>query len=61
MIEVNIDDCDFCGACVAVCPEDCIELFEKDIDINHKICTNCKLCVYICPVEAMDYVVSKTV
>ena len=31
MIKVDKDECDFCGACIAVCPVDCIDLFEKDI------------------------------
>ena len=56
MIKVDKDECDFCGACVAVCPVDCIELFEKDIEIDLKICILCKLCIYVCPVEAMSHV-----
>jgi len=56
MIKVDKDECDFCGACVAVCPVDCIELFEKDIKIDIKKCTECKLCIYVCPVEAIQNV-----
>ncbi|MCK4904272.1 MAG: 4Fe-4S binding protein, partial [Candidatus Marinimicrobia bacterium] len=55
MIKVDKDECDFCGACVAVCPVDCIELFEKDIEIDFKKCTECKLCIYVCPIEVMSY------
>ncbi|MBU0529960.1 4Fe-4S binding protein [bacterium] len=61
MIEVDKGDCDFCGACAAVCPVDCIELYEKDIKIDSKKCTECKLCIYICPIEAMSYVEHETV
>ena len=61
MIEVNRDECDFCGACLAVCPENCIELFDKNIQIDSINCTECKFCIYVCPVEAIDYVASKTV
>lgn len=61
MIKVDKDTCDYCGACVAVCPVDCIELFEKDIEIDNKICTDCKLCIYICPIKVMSYVEHKTV
>jgi len=61
MIEVEKDVCDFCGACVAVCPVDCIELFEKDIDIDSIKCTECKLCIYVCPVEALSYVAYESV
>jgi ferredoxin len=61
MIKVDKDECDFCGACVAVCPVDCIDLFEKDIEIDPKKCTECKLCIYVCPVEALSYVEQKTI
>ncbi len=61
MIKVDKDDCDFCGACVAVCPPDCIELFDKDIEIDFKKCIDCKLCIYVCPIEVMSYVEYKTV
>jgi len=56
MIQINKENCDFCGACVAVCPEDCIELAEKDIEIIEPKCTDCKLCIYVCPIEVMSYV-----
>ena len=41
--------CDYCGACVAVCPVDCIELKEKEIEIDFEECTVCMNCVYTCP------------
>ena len=56
MIKVDKDECDFCGACVAVCPVDCIELSDKDIEINHDECIECKLCIYVCPIEVISYV-----
>lgn len=61
MIEIDKEECDFCGACVAVCLVDCIELFEKNIEINFKECTECKLCIYVCPIEVISYVEQKTV
>ncbi len=52
MIGVIDDKCDFCGACVAVCPVDSIELFAARIEIlSH--CTDCMLCVWVCPVETL--------
>ena len=54
MIEIIPNKCDFCGACVAVCPVDCIELKEADISIDHNICIDCDLCVYICPIEVLE-------
>ena len=56
MIKIDKNECDFCGACVAVCPENCIDLYEEDIAIDHKICIDCKLCIYVCPVEALSHV-----
>ena len=52
MITVINDRCDFCGACVAVCPVDSIDLFEARIAIL-KHCIDCMLCVWICPVETL--------
>ena len=51
IIAVN-DKCDFCGTCVAVCPVDCIDLYEARIVINSN-CIDCMLCVWICPVETL--------
>ena len=30
MILVDVNLCDLCGTCIAVCPVDCIELTEFD-------------------------------
>ena len=54
MIHIKDNKCDYCGACVSVCPVDCIELNEDDIDINNDICIDCSLCVKICPIEALS-------
>ncbi|RMF08226.1 MAG: 4Fe-4S dicluster domain-containing protein [Candidatus Neomarinimicrobiota bacterium] len=53
MITIVEQACDFCGACVSVCPPDCIELTEADIDIDHEECIDCMLCVYVCPLEVL--------
>ncbi len=47
--------CDFCGSCVAVCPEDCIDLREKSISIDHFRCSLCMNCVKICPLHIIIY------
>ncbi|NIR51165.1 hypothetical protein GWO43_21375 [candidate division KSB1 bacterium] len=52
MIGIINDKCDFCGACVAVCPVDCIELYEARLNIKEH-CIDCLLCVWICPVETL--------
>lgn len=55
MIQIREDVCDFCGACVAVCPPDAIELREAEIRIDEDLCTDCKLCVYVCPIDTLEY------
>ena len=54
MINIIDDKCDFCGACISVCPPNCIEVKEASIAINHKICIDCNLCAYICPIEVLE-------
>jgi len=49
VIRINNERCDYCGTCVAVCPEDAIELLEAAIRIDHQKCTLCRSCVDVCP------------
>ena len=53
MILIKDDMCDYCGTCVSVCPVDCIELDEHDINVDNEICIDCSLCVNICPIEVL--------
>ncbi len=48
-IWISSQVCDFCGTCVAVCPEDAIELKESFIEILDEKCTRCGFCVAVCP------------
>ncbi|MBW5420224.1 4Fe-4S dicluster domain-containing protein [Streptomyces sp. BG9H] len=43
------------GACVDVCPVDCIEGGEKDrqLFIDPERCVDCDLCLTVCPVDAI--------
>ncbi len=56
MIKIRKNRCDFCGTCVAICPEDCIEVREASIQIFHKECIDCDLCVEICPITVLESV-----
>ena len=56
MIKINRNLCDRCGTCVAICPVDCITVYEAYIEIDDKVCTNCQKCVWLCPVEALKFV-----
>ena len=53
MILFRDNKCDFCGVCVGVCPENCIDLGESDLAIDRQSCTLCHKCVWICPVDAL--------
>jgi len=52
VIEVNIEKCGHCGACVAVCPSNSITLVESCLEIAES-CSVCEICVKICPVGAL--------
>jgi len=54
MINIREDLCDYCGACISVCPVDCIEVREYSIQIDSILCIDCDLCIYICPIEVLE-------
>ena len=54
MIDIRENKCDYCGACITVCPVDCIEVREASINITHDTCIDCDLCVFICPIEVLN-------
>ena len=54
MIYLKDNLCDYCGTCVAVCPVDCIDLYEAELSIQHNVCIDCELCVDICPLVAFE-------
>ena len=53
----NQHTCLFCGGCVAICPVDCITVYENRWDVS-ETCTDCGLCAKICPVGSL-YVPAK--
>ena len=59
MIEIWENRCDYCGACITICPVDCIEVRESSINIDNKICIDCDLCVEICPIEVLSNNIEK--
>jgi anaerobic sulfite reductase subunit C len=54
-IEVIASECDLCGCCVGVCPEDALELSAAELRIIPPRCTNCAKCVWSCPLEALKF------
>ena len=47
--KIDIEKCDFCGTCVAVCPTNAIDLKESMIEVNRTLCIGCGSCSDICP------------
>jgi NAD-dependent dihydropyrimidine dehydrogenase PreA subunit len=52
-VEVNRYKCGYCGACVACCPENALELVETWLEVAGN-CTGCGICAKICPVGALE-------
>ena len=53
IIVVDYDHCSYCGACVAVCPPDCITLHDATLLIDTDACTVCRRCIPACPTGAL--------
>ena len=56
VFEVDEDKCFGCGACIALCPVNVLDLVDRMILVNEKKCTHCELCIPSCPVSALDIV-----
>ena len=59
MINVRDNMCDYCSACITICPVDCIEVREYSIQIDHILCIDCDLCIDICPIEVLESIVEE--
>ncbi len=53
IVRVDYDHCSYCGACVAVCPPDCITLHDATLIIDTDVCTLCRRCLPACPTGAL--------
>lgn len=53
MILIKEEICYYCGACVAVCPQNIIELIDTCLWIDQQKCINCGICVKGCPIGAL--------
>ena len=52
-VQINLDECDRCGACVAICPALAIEIDEFEVVIEQDKCTRCLICIKTCPIGAI--------
>ena len=54
MIHIKEELCVYCGACVAVCPENIIELVDTHLKIDQPKCIDCMKCVKGCPIGVLS-------
>ena len=55
MVNINIDDCIFCGICGRRCPSDAINVKkgDKSWEIDPYKCIICGLCAEVCPKKCL--------
>ncbi|MBL6731936.1 MAG: 4Fe-4S binding protein [Candidatus Poseidoniaceae archaeon] len=56
IFKVDEDKCFGCGACIALCPVNVLDLIDRMIIVDEENCTHCELCIPSCPVYALDIV-----
>ncbi|RLC46789.1 MAG: ferredoxin [Candidatus Cloacimonadota bacterium] len=54
MYKINIELCDICCSCSAVCPTDAIFYTEFYAKIEQSKCIDCGKCAILCPVSAIE-------
>lgn len=54
MLDIDKSRCIGCGACVAECPVDALDLVDGLAVVNHEKCIRCGKCVRVCPVNALN-------
>ncbi|MDH4378760.1 MAG: 4Fe-4S binding protein [Vampirovibrionales bacterium] len=52
-LELKVDDCILCGACVPVCPVEALALEPNELLVNNHRCYGCNRCVPVCPTDAL--------
>jgi NAD-dependent dihydropyrimidine dehydrogenase PreA subunit len=50
---VDEDLCYGCGACIALCPTNALELIDRLAIVEQQDCTLCEHCIPSCPVFAL--------
>ena len=52
MITIKPEVCGICGACVAICRQNALFLFNTTLQVSDR-CNDCKVCVSVCPLGAI--------
>lgn len=53
MIQIRVEYCDGCGACVEVCPSGALYLVNGKATVDEARCRECEMCVSTCPRHAI--------
>jgi len=53
-VELDFDQCSFCGSCFTLCKQRVFDQSETELSIDNQKCTNCKLCSDACPEGAIS-------
>lgn len=48
MISIDIERCNGCGECVAVCPSGALYLVDDKATVDAVLCSNCESCIAAC-------------
>jgi MinD superfamily P-loop ATPase len=52
--KIDLDLCDFCGGCAAVCPENAITVYFDLWIVDNELCNECLVCKKVCPMNAIQ-------
>ena len=53
---VDEDKCFGCGACIALCPVNVLDLENRVAVVDESNCTHCEHCIPLCPVHALSII-----
>ena len=51
---VDEEQCYGCGACIALCPTNALDLVDRLAVVEQSDCTLCEFCIPSCPVFALS-------
>lgn len=52
-MDVERNLCNYCGACVGMCPTDAVSMDDNLVIIHEEKCIKCAFCVVGCPTAAI--------
>ena len=58
---VDEDKCFGCGACIALCPVNVLDLENRVAVVDESNCTHCEHCISSCPVFALEIVLENNI